>query len=146
MNEHSYPWRVMYQRATRCWSAIFALCVGMFFSAGAQDKPIRLRNETISIPPAPQLAAAGQGTNDRAVSGLFLIQFTDRLQPAWRGELKAKGVELLQYVPDDAFVARLDNVRARDLRRLPYVRWVGDCVADGLSLKTQIASRPIGDP
>lgn len=36
------------------------------------------------------------------------------------------GVDLLRYVPDDAFVARFDAVRVGDVRRLGYVQFVGD--------------------
>jgi hypothetical protein len=56
---------------------------------------------------------------------LFLVQFEDRLQPAWRAELRLHRTELLRYVPEDAFVARLDGARLSELRALPFVRWVG---------------------
>jgi hypothetical protein len=57
---------------------------------------------------------------------LYLVQFRDHLLPAWRARLVAGRVELLQYVPDDAFVARLENVSLPELRALPFVQWVGE--------------------
>ena len=57
-------------------------------------------------------------------SGLYLIQLTGSVQPAWREQLLGQGVELLTYIPDDAFVARLRNVSPAQLLQLDFVRWV----------------------
>src|SRR5215813_3710749 len=67
------------------------------------DKPIRLHNETVLV--RPQASAAPTGLQGPAF-GLFLVQFTGPLLPAWREELRAQGTEMLRYVSDDAFVAR----------------------------------------
>lgn len=115
----------------RCWPAragIFLawwLCAAVF--AQGQEKQIRLRNERISTaaPDRTQVFRAAQEPTPPA-SGLFLIQFTDRFDPAWRETLAARRVELIRYVPDDAFVARLREVRLEDLRTLPFVQWVGE--------------------
>ena len=69
-------------------------------------------------------------TSDAAVSGLFIIQFNDRLETEWRRQLHGLGVELLRFVPEDAFIARLDGVRPSQLRALPFVRWLGEYRAD----------------
>src|SRR2546426_7128743 len=71
----------------------------------AQDKVIRLRNEAISTPPKVVAALQPQVVEPPA-AGLFLVQFNDRLRPAWREQLRQMRVELLRYVPDDAFVAQ----------------------------------------
>lgn len=91
----------------------------------AQEKLIRLRNETIHTPVAPATARlALQG--DEAVSGLLLIQF-ERQFDAGQGEALAKlGVDLLSYVPDDAFIARLRGTQLSSIRGVPGVRWVGE--------------------
>jgi subtilisin family serine protease len=59
-------------------------------------------------------------------SGLFLIQFTDHFDSTWREALAARNVELIRYVPDDAYVARLRGVQLEELRALPFVQWVGE--------------------
>jgi len=90
----------------------------------AQDKVIRLRNETISTPPKvggvlqPQIA-------ESPATGLFLVQFNNPLQPAWREQLRQMRVELVRYVPEDAFVAQFNGVSPGQVRRLSFVRWVG---------------------
>ncbi|MBI5383688.1 MAG: S8 family serine peptidase [Verrucomicrobia bacterium] len=93
--------------------------------AQAQSKVIRLRNETIPTARASAPAPAAKAV-ERPVSGLLLVQLTQALKPEWREALRATGVDLLHYVPDDAFVARAKTVSLADLRRLPFVHWVGD--------------------
>ncbi len=89
-----------------------------------------MRNETITTTPAAKPALAAQfqrqGLSLQApASGLFLVQFENPLPSAERAELRALGVELFTYVPDDAFVARFNNVSPDKIAALSYVRWVG---------------------
>src|SRR5438477_2347941 len=90
----------------------------------AQDKVIRLRNQAISTPPKAAAALQSKAVEPPA-SGLFLVQFIDRLQPPWREELGQLRVELVRYVPDDTFIARFDSASLEKVNRLPFVRWVG---------------------
>jgi hypothetical protein len=89
------------------------------------SKSIRLRNGTIETPLKGMRAAAPAVADEVAASGLYLVQFEGKPQPAWKAELSAKGVELLHFVPEDTFVARLEGVKLGELRGLEYVRWVG---------------------
>ena len=75
----------------------------------AQDKVIRLRNETIPTPPKAGGALQPQIAESPA-TGLFLVQFNNPLQPAWREQLRQMRVELVRYVPEDAFVAQFNGV------------------------------------
>jgi subtilisin family serine protease len=102
----------------------------VYLSAAGQTKQIRLRNGTITTTPASKAVAAAQfqtqGLSVQApASGLFLVQFENPLQPAERAELQTLGVELLKYVPEDAFIARFNNVSPDKVGALGYVRWVG---------------------
>ena len=82
-------------------------------AAAGETKTIHLRNETITtesrtnaaaLAPARGLAAQAPAT------GLFLLQFDGTVTPAWQAELRALGVDLLKYVPDDAFITRFNKV------------------------------------
>lgn len=97
------------------------------FMARSDDaRFIRLRNETIATPPVnPARARLQTAVPEQAVSGLFIIQFTDRIQSEWRDALRSRGVDLLRFVPDDAFVVEVVSNRLGELRSLPFVRWVG---------------------
>jgi subtilisin family serine protease len=112
----------------------------------AADKRVRLRSEIIATPEADKSPAGrARATEGGVASGLFLVQFEDQFQPAWKGSLRAMGVELVRYVPDDAFVARFDNVRVNAVRALPFVRWVGEFRPDHKihpRLKNQAQGKP----
>jgi hypothetical protein len=101
------------------------LWISAVLSAQA-DKVIRLQNELIATPtPARTMPRIVPQAAETTVSGLFIIQFTDRPRPAWREQLRQAGVDLLRYLPDDAFVARSHNVTLDRIRTLPFVHWVG---------------------
>ena len=106
---------------------LVALGCFQVFAAHAQTKSIKLRNEGISTPPKSQRAADAQPKDGHgSASGLVVIQFEGRVQPEWREQLRVMGVELLRYVPEDAFVARFENVQSNQVEALDFVRWVGD--------------------
>jgi subtilisin family serine protease len=105
------------------------------FTADGQTKQIRLRNGTITTAPAAKAAAATQSRSQALsvqspVSGLFLVQFESPLKPAERSELQALGIELLKYVPDDAFIAKFNSVSPDTVRALNFIRWVGPYRSD----------------
>ena len=113
--------------------AILVFSGVLAFSANAETKLIRLRNERIETPETPAFSPAA-GANapgpTQSVSGLYLIQFRSHLMPAMRSALEAQHVQLVKYVPDDAFIARLDDANPAAIRALPFVRWLGEYRAD----------------
>ncbi|MFQ5857301.1 MAG: S8 family serine peptidase [Anaerolineae bacterium] len=72
--------------------------------------------------PAVRADRGGTAANDL---GVYLIQFHGPIQPEWKAEVTAAGAELFDYIPDFAFVARMDAAVARRVAALPAVRWVG---------------------
>ena len=95
-------------------------------AAVGEAKSIRLRNELIetdSVTNRAVLAAAARA--QVAASGLFLVQFSGPPGPVRRAELRLAGVELLQYVPDDAFIAKLNNVSQAGVAAMSDVTWIG---------------------
>jgi hypothetical protein len=90
------------------------------------EQVIRLRNEAIVTPDRPAFLVAPQNlAAEMPASGLFLVQMENVLDERQKSQLQALGVELLRYVPDHAFVARLRQTRLSSLRSLPFVRWSG---------------------
>ncbi len=103
------------------------------FAAFGQTREIRLRNGVIATPSVAKTASATQSQSQASavpISSLYLIQLENHLTPAERIELQMLGVKLLKYVPDDAFIARLNNVSPDRVRALAFVRWVGIYQAD----------------
>jgi hypothetical protein len=105
---------------------VLVVLAGLALPMQADTKLIRLRSENITTAPPVRAGAVQPQADTAPVSGLFLVQFEDRLEAAWRDQLRASRVELLRYVPEDAFVAHLDRVRLSQLKALPFVRWVGE--------------------
>ena len=96
-----------------------------FFSVttfGAQYKPVRLRNQLDGQPIGRPLARVASVTG----SGLFLVQFNQPPDREARVRLAAAGVELLHYVPQDTFLARVRSGRIEQVRTLPSVQWVSE--------------------
>jgi serine protease AprX len=103
-------------RPLLCYLTVVAL---FFLAFSLKAKPIRLRTQTIDTQkPVPEQALD-------AHRGLFLIQFSGPVQPEWRAELGQIGAEVVQYVPDDGFIVRLNGAAHGQVRRLPFVTWVG---------------------
>ena len=111
-------------------SSLFVVCCFAFaFAASAQNnKPIRLRNP-LSTAPTPARTQSLVSTPAPA-SGLFIIQFRESPKPQWRAQLATLGVTLLNYIPDDAFVAKFENVSAAEIRALGFVQFVGEYRAE----------------
>ena len=104
----------------------FVVLLVFQLAAIGEAKNIRLRNEIIDTDSGPNRAVmAGQKSAKAVTSGLFLLQFNAPLETGQRAELKQAGVELIQYVPDDAFIAKLTKVSPSTVGALNYVRWIG---------------------
>jgi hypothetical protein len=111
----------------RLFTALFkvsAVCCAALASltAFAQTKYIHLRNEVIATQPAGKPAAPAV---ESAAAGLFLIQFEGHPLASWRSVLKTNGVDLVKYIPEDAYIARITNTSLARVRGLSFVRWVG---------------------
>jgi len=112
--------------ARRACALILICLLSVVASVTSPGKSIRLRNETITPDAASgQATASATPVSEPPTSKLFLIQFTQPVQPAWREQLRALGVELLRYVPEDAFVAKFDGAAPGQIRKLEFVSWVG---------------------
>jgi subtilisin family serine protease len=101
--------------------------------AASQTRTIRLRNETITTESRTNLAGVAPAQRLAAqvpAAGLFLVQFDGTPTPAWQAELRSLGVELLKYVPDDAFITKFNGVPPDKVRALSFVRWVGPYRSD----------------
>ena len=112
----------------RCFSRqvciVFFLCLVFIVpTSAAPDKPIRLRNSLSDTQVAMQIQTPLVASSP--ASGLFVIQFRESIKLGWREQLHSLGVDLLRYVPDDAFVARFSNASVGEIRALEFVQFVG---------------------
>jgi hypothetical protein len=56
---------------------------------------------------------------------LYLVQFFGRSKDEWFADLEANGVEVLQYVASETYLARMTPRQAARIERLEFIRWVG---------------------
>jgi hypothetical protein len=95
---------------------------------------------------------AGLAVNDFADAdrAQTVVQFKGPIQPGWRQALEALGVQVLDYVPDFAYLVLADGAQREALGKLSAVRYVGPWqpaykIATSLdaSLKVKAAGQPL---
>ncbi|MBS1253771.1 MAG: Serine protease AprX [Anaerolineales bacterium] len=96
-------------------------------AVGQQPAGPRIQLQAASFDPLQSRPAAPGVTPTIPESnpGVYLMQFRGPVKPAWKAEVTAAGAELFDYIPDYAFVARMDAAAAKQVAALPTVRWVG---------------------
>jgi hypothetical protein len=72
-----------------------------------------------SVPTVPELLRA---TNE---GGLWIVQFDATPTQADRDAIEAVGGQRIGYLPDNAYVVRMNGAAADTARALPSVRWIG---------------------
>jgi hypothetical protein len=66
---------------------------------------------------------AGEGQSG---PGYYIVQFDGPVIETWKETIKAQGAEIFDYIPDLAFIVRIESSRVETIRTLPHVRWAGD--------------------
>lgn len=97
-------------------------------AAGSPPPLIRLQYaafDPLAGEPDIPSAQRQQLTALTAVPATFLIQFTGPVQEDWKAKVEATGARLYGYLPDYAFISRMDSASAELVRAMPFVRWVG---------------------
>lgn len=94
---------------------LICFTLGSVFSA-----PIRLRNGAIEPPEKSSLKL------DTAVpkAAYYIIQFQGPIDDSWKQEVSKLGVQLGNYIPEYAFVAKMSAEQVRRVADLKSVRWI----------------------
>lgn len=113
----------------------------------AETDPTLLRLKVGEFDPLRGVPALPEGLRLPAepASGIFLVQFGEAIRPALLERAERRGAELLEYLPERAYVVRLASGGAAALRALPEVRWVA-AVEPGWKLSPDLGTRPYADP
>lgn len=101
------------------------VCLIGFIAFSLSAKPIRLRTGTID-PRQQRAQAQALEPRGQPETGLYLVQLRDELPADWRAQVRALDAQLLRFVPEDAFVARIPGDAVGRIRLLPFVEWVGE--------------------
>jgi len=95
--------------------------------------------------PGPALAAANLTFADASQSNYILIQTRQPLTGDQKAELAAKGVKILEYVPENTYMARYDASDLASIRALPYVDWA-DVYLEGFKVDPALDTAPAATP
>lgn len=91
-----------------------------FSRAELVAKPlVRLGAGSINTETAHRSAISGDG------KGYYIVQFSGPVVERYKAEAQECGVELLDYLPDFAFIARADADSLKKLAAKEFVSWVG---------------------
>ena len=95
----------------------------------AARTPIRLANYTFDPPreTAPRLMPAGLLSQDSSTeqTGYYFVQFVGAIQQQWKEAVAAAGGQMLDYIPEFAFIVAMDDAARRAVEAMDVVRWVG---------------------
>ncbi|MBT2365780.1 S8 family serine peptidase [Streptomyces sp. ISL-10] len=96
-------------------------------SASEDHQPtlIRLRTRTFD-PTTPEAERSRpRGRLRSEVGRAYLVQFATTPRDSHRAALAALGARIGAYIPDAAYVVRMDHATREQVAALPFVRWVG---------------------
>ena len=109
----------------RARSLVFALGLGLAVAGSASASVIGLAGYTFDpIQGEPAIAAALQSPRV-AGPALYIVQFNGPVEESWKAKLTAGGTTIEGYLPENAFLVRMDRAQSQAAARLPEVRWVG---------------------
>ncbi len=60
----------------------------------------------------------------------FIVQFNGHIKEEWKENLNREGAEVLGYVPNNAYLVRMNSSERARVKALEEVRWVGDYIPE----------------
>ncbi len=91
--------------------------------------------------PKPLLASTARAGDQDYV----LVQFHGPILPQWRALIEASGGEILDYVPDFAFIVRISAGQRNTLASHPEVRWM-DSFPPAFRLSSELTEKALRGP
>ena len=96
---------------------------------GVIDKPIDIRLQHGHFDPARVLPPLPPSliSRDRQPEGpaYYLVQLDGPIRQATRARLEAAGASIMDYVPDFAYIVRMDSRGVENARAIAGMRWIG---------------------
>lgn len=93
---------------------LFAVVSGLALSA--QAKELKLKQSSVDLKTHSSSSMMNLGGPVAMASKYFVVQFENVITEQDRKELKANGFEILQYLPDDAYIVSGNFANAQDLK------------------------------
>jgi subtilisin family serine protease len=111
---------------TTAFIIFLSLIPGIGIAQSPQRPEIHLQYATFDpLGEQPRVPSEQILPNPAGAPSTYLLQFTGPVHEEWKTTVEQIGVRLYGYIPDFAFIARLDETVIDNLTALPFVRWVG---------------------
>ncbi|WP_319506852.1 PGF-pre-PGF domain-containing protein [uncultured Methanolobus sp.] len=109
-----------------------------FVSAGNEDaddgnlillKAGRINTDNVTEPENQNNSPETQGFSTMSIEEMenyYLVQFTGPVRDTWKKNVTSTGATIYNYVPNNAFIFKMnDNVKAQ-VQSLDFVKWIGE--------------------
>lgn len=131
MRCHSFYLTTNHGGAMRSLSIIFCALLFLFSlqqiqggdQSVSEDLKIRLKADTFDpLKEQPDIPAALKLTRP---NNYYLIQCNGPIQPEWINQLEDRGIVILGYIPDYAYVVYMEEATKPLAEQLSFIRWTG---------------------
>lgn len=103
-----------------------SLVPGIGIAQSSESPEIHLQYATFDpLSEAPRVPAEQNAVRPAGTASTYLLQFTGPVQEEWKTVVEDLGVRLYGYIPDYAFIARMDAAVIDKVTALAFVRWIG---------------------
>ncbi len=84
-------------------------------------------NERREVPTASVASYSIEQTgNNDSQERYYIVQFKGPVLEEWKDELAGTGAVLFDYIPNNAFVVRMDTLQKEQVDSLDFVKWTGE--------------------
>src|ERR1700733_7180651 len=90
---------------------VLAFVVAALFTTANAGELVRMKNETLNLQPVLPENSASPSTRflPQLDKVFYIVQFDGPIKSEWKTNLLKAGVDLGSYLPDDAFLAKIQN-------------------------------------
>ncbi|HZD55871.1 MAG TPA: S8 family serine peptidase, partial [Anaerolineales bacterium] len=111
---------------TTAFILFLSLIPGIGIAQSLEAPQIHLQYATFDpLHEPPRVASEQNAPRPPGTVSTYLLQFTGPVHAEWKTAVEQLGVRLYGYIPDYAFIARLDEAVIDEVTALPFVRWTG---------------------
>lgn len=64
--------------------------------------------------------------NSESIERYYIVQFTGPVLEEWKDEVAGSGAALFDYVPNNAFIVRMNSSQKEQVESLDFVQWTGE--------------------
>ncbi len=100
----------MFSRFSRLWVALSVVLISLStYPVGSAAEGLFLHLQSVSVDPRTFLVEGERVPEEWQEQELFVVQFKEPIVPQKRQWLKSQSVEIISYLPDQAFLVRVES-------------------------------------